>query len=421
MLMVCAPFAKETVWLQDQFHPFLSDKMSRKLQLFCGFVVILSGVVLGIALVVNLPVWARTLAKIGVGIGLVGAVILTIVRTLYNEKLADALALNLVLLSGTLMVLLPISEIITRFYFQDITSTPNIKTYFGKRWWQNNVRQNSLGFREREFQLEKPAGIYRIAIIGDSFSYGQGIPERERLSNLIEETMRKEGHSIEVLNFARSGTATVNHVDILQNDVLKTTPDFVLLQWLPNDMEDYEFRKQTPRAAPLLPSEVLHPIFMKSSALYYIAQENWLRIQERLGLVKSYDTLLSQLLDTQNYWFQRAMDALKRFIRICQQKNIPMAIILFPMLHNDLGTGYVFASFHEKVIEQCAASGIRCVDLRSVFAPYLNRQTPHGLWVNRLDPHPNGLANRLAMDKILKELGPEWKKPQTSVSGQPDE
>ena len=116
---------------------------------------------------------------------------------------------NLLLLIVSLIFVLLLGEFTVRVALGGITSTANMQTWFGKRWQRDYVTLNELGYREREFELEKPPGVYRIAVVGDSFAYGQGLPVEERFSNLLEAKLNSRGEqSYEVLNFSVPGLTT---------------------------------------------------------------------------------------------------------------------------------------------------------------------------------------------------------------------
>ena len=95
-----------------------------------------------------------------------------------------------------------------------------------------SISLNSLGFRDREIGPKNP-NRYRIAIIGDSFTFGNGIEEQDRFSNLIQGVL---GPQYEVLNLGHPGNNLPDH--LIELDLaLKMSPDFVLLQLYENDFE----------------------------------------------------------------------------------------------------------------------------------------------------------------------------------------
>ena len=67
------------------------------------------------------------------------------------------------------------------------------------------VRTNSLGMRaNREYNHQKPSGIRRLILLGNSYTAGDGVNNEERFSDLIE----KSDSSLEVLNFGLPNSGT---------------------------------------------------------------------------------------------------------------------------------------------------------------------------------------------------------------------
>ena len=96
-------------------------------------------------------------------------------------------------------------------------------------------RANSLGFRDREHDRTKPAGTYRILVLGDSITQGLGIKQDQDLyTSVLERTL---GPNTEVLNFGVSGYNTQQEVETLRDRGLQYSPDLVVLSVCVNDAE----------------------------------------------------------------------------------------------------------------------------------------------------------------------------------------
>ena len=67
------------------------------------------------------------------------------------------------------------------------------------------VRANADGFRsEHDFGEPKPAGRYRIALFGDSYTAGEGVSNGQRFCDLLEERLPQ----LDLFNLALPGTGT---------------------------------------------------------------------------------------------------------------------------------------------------------------------------------------------------------------------
>ena len=102
-----------------------------------------------------------------------------------------------------------------------------------------------------------------------------------------------------------------------------------------------------------------------------------------------------------------AANELVQLIEMISENEIPVGIVLFPLLVDVQGdpAAYPLGFLIDRVLVTCSEHEIVCLDLRPVFAPV----TPTSdLWVNRYDKHPGALANKLASDAIRDRFGPIW-------------
>jgi len=135
------------------------------------------------------------------------------------------ISIAILLIVMSTLLALGVGELVVRVALSDVTTTNDNSSYFSIGGRQMNPpRKNSLGFREREIVATKTPGKYRIAVIGDSYTYGQGIAEEQRYTNIVEAHLNSSSRSYEVLNFGRPGAETVDHIEFLQNYVVPLKP-----------------------------------------------------------------------------------------------------------------------------------------------------------------------------------------------------
>jgi len=100
-----------------------------------------------------------------------------------------------------------------------------------------NAEICSQGLADRFFSLNKPLGIYRIAVIGDSGSFGWMVGPQNSFPKLLEKMLNeKQGKNYEVINFSVPGYNTSQELELLQKKVIKFNPDMVILNYCDNDM-----------------------------------------------------------------------------------------------------------------------------------------------------------------------------------------
>lgn len=100
------------------------------------------------------------------------------------------------------------------------------------------IRTNSHGMHWREVTREKPAGVRRVAFLGDSFVFGCWTPSVEMsLVGVFERGY--PGGRIEALNFGVGGYGTIDEELQLREQVLDFAPDWVVVGvFTGNDFRD---------------------------------------------------------------------------------------------------------------------------------------------------------------------------------------
>jgi lysophospholipase L1-like esterase len=157
------------------------------------------------------------------------------------------------------------------------------------------VEVSEAGWRDRMHALEKPAGAYRIAVIGDSAAEALQLDIKQTFWWQLPEKLRGcaalAGRQVEVLNFSASGYGTAQEALLLESTAIRYQPDLVLLAFAGNDVRDNSLKLTPERDRPffvldggsLKLNTVFHdsPTFRKYSsrpAVVYRASSDHLRL-----------------------------------------------------------------------------------------------------------------------------------------------
>jgi hypothetical protein len=103
------------------------------------------------------------------------------------------------------------------------------------------LRFNHVGFRGPDRPFEKPAGVRRVAILGDSLIASAGVDEEQTMVAQLEQTLnrRQPGAKWEVLNFGVPGSCPGQELAQYRNLVARFQPDLVICAFfVGNDLSD---------------------------------------------------------------------------------------------------------------------------------------------------------------------------------------
>ena len=105
---------------------------------------------------------------------------------------------------------------------------------------------NRHGFRDKDRSFEKPPGVYRIAVLGDSYTEARGVDMDKTFTALAEQDLQAcpgFAGGVEVLNFGVSGYGTGQQLLALQKQVWQFDPDLIVLQFFAGNDLFNNYRK----------------------------------------------------------------------------------------------------------------------------------------------------------------------------------
>lgn len=163
---------------------------------------------------------------------------------------------NLALLAASLLVALALIEVV--LHVADIPPTQMshqrlFVEYDSLRGWRNIpnaqgeyatdeyrvfLSYNSRGVRGPETPYAKPAGTYRIVVLGDSFVEGYSVELDQRVTEVLQRLLNgaQPSRRFEVVALGTAGYSTDQELIWLESEGLRYEPDLVVLLFHPNDI-----------------------------------------------------------------------------------------------------------------------------------------------------------------------------------------
>lgn len=161
-----------------------------------------------------------------------------------EEAAKPRLRVKLAVVAASVVVALLIFEVFLRatgftypiFYQPDdvrgYSLRPGMEGWYRKEG-ESFVRINSDGLRDREHAKQKPAGVFRIAVVGDSYAEAFQVAQEKAFWSVMGRRLADcpalAGRKVEVINFGVSGYGTAQELLTLREKVWDYSPDLVLL------------------------------------------------------------------------------------------------------------------------------------------------------------------------------------------------
>lgn len=245
-----------------------------------------------------------------------------------------------------------------------------------------DYRINSQGLRDQETSYQKPAGVFRIVLLGDSRSFGFGVPIEKHFSRLLEDYFQ----NLEVINLGVDGYGIDQELLYLRAEGFRYQPNLVLT-YLPHFRDQRHMH--TKRWGLGKPAFVLRngqlvlvnsPVSNNSPGLLALR-----RIDQRLAGISS----LYQVFRDSTFYLAAGDNGLRRLARRAgvvhdaeggeerkddqefgrEMEELGQAIILAMARESKRhGANFVLVTQMPELIPAAARAGVTCLDVSSALA-----------------------------------------------------
>jgi lysophospholipase L1-like esterase len=289
--------------------------------------------------------------------------------------------------------------------------------YHGKErsFYDYEGASNSLGYRDREHAIAKPAGVYRIVVIGDSVGAGLKVEKTEdTFAPQLEQLLTARGLKNEVINLSVSGYNTQQEVETLHDHGLQYAPDLVIVAYTLGDRERLDGGimetllaeerehggRSTARANPWLLHSALYRFFrfrvlVPASERQTAAPATTATPAVPAAGAPASDPYLDLVSgDTVDEYFGVLRD-------LSRQHHFDVMIAVFPYFVKSFGY-YKHADQHAWVGEEARQHGFHLLDLLSPMARCRDAAAPVSINVDNY--HPNERGHRCAAEAMAQQI-----------------
>jgi hypothetical protein len=241
----------------------------------------------------------------------------------------------------------------------------------------------------------KKSDTFRIIIVGDSFTYGEGVSEEESYPRKLE-SLLKNDYRVEVFNFGVMGFQSEDIVDIIEKYVPQFQTDLIIYgvcfnDFLPKEMSVYK-------------NNMAYEIPISSGIKKYFYQN----LLTAKVVAKGYDSLLMKLhlrddfindilKNFHNYQDRFLNDVTKINKTAWQNTGHPVVAMVLNQNPYTNGWNYRLTFLTENILSKAR------VDLVSSLG-YVHQYNGQNLTVNKWEAHPGAKAHAIFAQELYKHI-----------------
>lgn len=245
---------------------------------------------------------------------------------------------------------------------------------------------------------KKPANTWRVAVIGDSFTFAPYMQFTDTFPKKLEQMLNTTGSSrrAQVLNLGVPAYSTSHEVPVARAAISEGA-DLIILQITLNDPE---IKHHTP-------SGITANAPDRFGQLNLTGRLGWLASHWRtLGFVltrlhnsethRAYVEYFNGLFSDPRSWKQ-FQDSMSAIVSLSREAGTPVVAVVFPLFGLPMDERYPFYPLHSKVNDFMRSLGVPVLDVSPI---YKGIPLDHLQVLPGVDRHPNEIAHRMAAEEI---------------------
>lgn len=259
---------------------------------------------------------------------------------------------------------------------------PNINTYFKLKQYTTNF----YGLRDKEYTIEKPENIFRVAVIGDSYTQGSGVSINNTYHSILEGWYNNEQNDLtyQFINFGVGGYSLRQYLRVVTLKANHFNPDLIILGFtyrndhhIPNNEifeKPYQVKTET---KPFFESFIITTI----KRFIYVYK-----------LRKSQSTVFddgTDFTENEKKYVGEIFSSLSAYSSV---NRIPIIIV---------NLSYIYDEKYVKELESIASNNnLYFIDVSKSFIGKDRKQ----YYIYSIDQHPNADANRIFAKQLYDYL-----------------
>lgn len=258
-------------------------------------------------------------------------------------------------------------------------------------------RGHPHGFTDRPRPTAKPTGTVRVAVVGDSFVWGDGLPWAMTWGHRLERMLRRRYTGVEVLSWGRNGWSTLDQARFLARHGMAWEPDLVLVGFVTNDPDLHEIPLKRLTWHESAAYGIIARVVPNLASFFADHLNAFLR--RYLLLDHGYERWVDRLYGEAN--LARYGRVLELLAELCRRRGAALAVVMTPPRCGD----DIRDKYH-RVGPLFDRAGIARLDLLPVVCRRFGDVNPRHLWANPANGHPGPALQALYARRAAAFIDP---------------